>query len=213
MKPIMRWGGIILPMVTLIVIGVVGEAVSHEGKVDVSEEGSQEIIVTIGSVSSAEKGVAFTRADSLRKTGQFTEAIAAYRTVVAGGDSSELEAEAQYQIGLCYYHLGDGKQAKEAWQTVLRVYPTAGTPAAWADYGLAVLEIDRDRFQEAIARLQGILEKGYTDDTEVYAYAYYQIGRIYLAFLHKQAQAEAAFQEVLTRYPESTPAKRHFWLD
>ncbi len=132
--------------------------------------------------------------------------------VTIQGPSLEFVAQKQYEIALNYIKLGDLKRAEEQLKRVIDNYPTAGTSVSWAEYCLAWMDIHKDKFRSAIDKLQAIVDKDISKDDEVYAYAYYQIGRIYIAFLQDKVKADAAFGKVLELYPDSKPARRNFWL-
>ena len=213
MKPIPWLGWINVSLFVMAIIGGVFQAIEQaEAEVAVSGEGSKEIVVTIQDLSLEDEVAAFARGDSLWNEQKREEAVAEYREVVQGVEVSGLEAEAQYKIGLYYITLGDWDQADAAFQQVLEGHPTDVTTTPWAEYSLAWLDIHRNKFQSAIAKFQAVIDKGISKDKELYAYAYYYIGKIYIAFLHDKAKADAAFQKVLEKYPDSKPAKRHFWL-
>jgi tetratricopeptide (TPR) repeat protein len=166
-------------------------------------EETKEIVVTIEGLSSADKAAAFARGEDLRKGMKFAEAIKEYQKVVAGGEPCALEAEAQYDIGLCYTWLGERDKAEAVFQRMLQTYADNGEAVANAEYGLAWVEIQKGELDAAVARLERMLREQTCEDRELYARAQFQIGRIYLAFVHDYEEAQAAFRKLLANYPDS----------
>jgi len=81
---------------------------------------------------------------------------------------------------------------------------------AFSRYGLAWVDVQRGKFQQAIERLQLLLDENSYPDKEFCARAQFEIGRIYLVFLHHPEQAGQAFQKVLAHYPDSEVSNHPF---
>lgn len=171
---------------------------------------TKEIVVVLEGLSSADKAAAFAKAEGLRKDMKFREAIQEYRKVLEGGETSVFEAEAQYNIGLSHTWLGERDKAEAVFAQMLQTCANDGKATAHAQYCMAWLEIQNGQFDQAIARLERMLTEKTCGDSELYARAQFQIGRVYLAFLHDRDSAQDAFRKLLADYPDSDTVQHPF---
>jgi tetratricopeptide (TPR) repeat protein len=212
MKHITRFRWALIPIFVVALIGVVFETTRQsEAEVEVSSEGSKEVVVTIGPPDRSVLSVG----DSMRKVSKFRESIEEYRKVVSmEGVDARVKAEAQYNIGLSYVWLGNYKQVETEFKALKRDYPTNGTAIGWMEYCLAHLDISRGEYQSALFRCEAILEKKVAEDQKLYAFAQYQIGRISFHFLGDVEKGKAAFSKTVESYPDSEPARlAHLFLE
>jgi TolA-binding protein len=170
----------------------------------------QELVVTIEPLSSSDKLLHFTKAEDFRKQMKFREAIAEYQQVILPGDPCGKEAEAHYDIGLCYLWLVKLDTAETVFHEVMKTYPDSNEVIAFSRYGLSWIDVQRGKFQDAIDRLQLTLDQKVYADKEFCAKAQFEIGRIYLVFLHNNDKAEQAFRRVLDDYPDAEIIKHPF---
>jgi len=170
-------------------------------------QNKQEVVVTIEGFTPQEKLVHFYKGEELRNQMKFAEAIEEYNYVIGPGELCGKEAEAHYDIGICYTWLGKKDTAEAVFQEVMNTYPDSNEVIAFSRYGLSWIDVQRGKFQDAIGRLQQTLQQ--TLDENIYpekefcARAQFQIGRIYLVFLHDYERAEQAFRKVMEKYPDS----------
>jgi len=134
---------------------------------------------------------------------KFREAIAEYQQVILPGDPCGKEAEAHYDIGLCYLWLMKLDTAVTVFHEVMKTYPDSNEVIAFSRYGLSWIDVQRGQFQQAIDRLQRTLDQNFYPDEEFCARAQFQIGRIYLVFLHDYDRAEQTFRKVMEQYPNA----------
>ncbi len=167
-------------------------------------------MVTIEPLSSSDKLLHFVKAETLRTNMKFREAIGEYRQVILPGEECGKEAEAHYDIGICYTWLGKKDSAEVIFQQVIKTYPDNMEVVAFSMYGLSWVDVQRGKFQPAIERLQQLLDRNVYPDKEFCARAQFEIGRIYLVFLHQAEQAEQAFRKVLANYPDAEVANHPF---
>ncbi|MDZ7401892.1 MAG: tetratricopeptide repeat protein [candidate division KSB1 bacterium] len=120
------------------------------------------------------------------------------------------EAEAHYDVGICYAWLGKKDSAEVIFQQVINTYPDNMEVVAYSRYGLSWVDVQRGKFQPAIERLQQLLDQKIYSDKEFCARVQFEIGRIYLVFLHQAEQAEQAFRKVLENYPDAEVANHPF---
>ena len=180
-----------------------------EGKVEISGENQNEIVVTI---DNQDRSVT-AEADSLRKAYKLPEAIEIYNNVLEMKDNEpEVKKEAEYNLGLCYYWI-DRKKAEVIFNNLLQQFPDDGEFTAYCQHCLALLKIQKFQFQSAIYRLQSILDEKTCSDDEFYARTRFQIGRIYLAFLNDRDNANLSFRKVLTDYPDSKIAEHTYVIN
>lgn len=170
----------------------------------------QQLVVTIEPLSSSDKLLHFAKAETLRTNMKFREAIGEYRQVILPGEICGKEAEAHYDIGICYTWLGKKDSAQVIFQQVIKTYPDNMEVVAFSRYGLSWVDVQRGKFQPAIERLQQLLDQTFYPDKEFCARAQFEIGRIYLVFLHQAEQAEQAFRKVLANYPDAEVANHPF---
>ena len=170
----------------------------------------QQLVVTIEPLSSSNKLLHFVKAETLRTNMKIREAIGEYRQVILPGEVCGKEAEAHYDIGICYTWLGKKDSAEVIFQQVIKTYPDNMEVVAFSRYGLSWVDVQRGKFQPAIDRLQQLLDQNFYADKEFCARAQFEIGRIYLVFLHQPDQAEQAFLKVLANYPDAEVANHPF---
>lgn len=182
-------------LIVLVGIGSVGTKLLAQQK--------QQLVVTIEPLSSSDKLLHFARAEDFRKQMKFREAIAEYQQVIMPGDPCGKEAEAHYEIGLCYLWLVKLDTAETVFHEVMKAYPDSNEVIAFSRYGLSWIDVQRKKFQDAIDRLQLTLDQKVSADKEFCAKAQFEIGRIYLVFLHNHEKAEQAFRRVLADYPDA----------
>jgi len=172
----------------------------------------QELMVTIEPLSSSDKLIHFNKAEDFRTQMKFREAIAEYQQVILPGDPCGKEAEAHYDIGICYTWLLNMEKATETFKEVIKSYSDDGIATAFAEFGLAWVETQQGKYYDAINRLQRKLAENTCPDVEHCAVMQFHIGRIYLVHLHDYENARAAFQKVLDNYPNSK-ISNHPFLD
>lgn len=176
----------------------------------VSLMAQQELVLTIEPLSSSDKLLHFARAETLRTKMKFREAIGEYRQVILPGELCGKEVEAHYDIGICYAWLGKKDSAEVVFQQVIKAYADNAEVLAYSQYCLSWVDVQRGKFQPAIDRLQQLLDQNFYPDKEFCARAQFEIGRIYLVFLHQAEQAEQAFRKVLANYPDAEVANHPF---
>jgi len=172
---------------------------------------TQELVVTIEPISSSDKLIHFAKAETLRTQMKFREAIAEYQQVIAPGDPCDKEAEAHYDIGLCYLWLMKQDTAATVFHEVMKTYPDSNEVIAFSRYGLSWIDVQQGKFQDAIFRLQQTLDENFYPEKEFCAKAQFQIGRIYLVFLHDNERSEQAFRKVLEKYPDAEIVNHPFF--
>lgn len=173
-------------------------------------QNKQEIVVTITGISTGDKLIHFNKGEELRKQMKFYEAIEVYKQVIAPDEPCGKEAEAYYNIGICYTWMGKKDKAEAVFQEVLKTYPDDGEVIAYTKYGLSWIDVQRGNLYAAINRLQQTLDEKIYSDIEFCSRAQFEIGRIYLAFIHDYDRAEQAFRKVLEKYPNSKIAQHPF---
>ena len=109
MNKIKRFSWIIPLFIIAIIAGIFQLVNKSEGKIEISEDDSKEIIVTISPIDLT----TLAEGDSLRKAFKFIDAIEVYRNKLADeGVDQAIKAEAEYNIGLCNTWLGNFDEAK-----------------------------------------------------------------------------------------------------
>jgi len=170
----------------------------------------QEIILTLTEISTEDKIEHFTKGEELRKQMKFNEAIEEYQKVMTLGESCGKESEAHYDIGLCYLWLMKLDIAEAVFHEVITIYPDNREVIAFSRYCLSWIDVQRGNFYTAIDRLRCSLAEDIYSDEEYCSKAQFQIGRIYLVFLHDDEKAEEAFRTVLEKYPNSSITNHPF---
>ena len=173
-------------------------------------QNKQEIVVTIKGISTGDKLTHFNKGEELRKRMKFSEAIEEYKQVIAPGELCGKEAEAHYNIGLCYTWLGKVVAAEAVFQEVLKTYPDDAEVVAYTKLCFSWIDVQRRNFDAAINRLQQTLDENLYSGEECCSVAQFHIGRIYLLYLHDYERAEAAFRKVLEKYPNSKITQHPF---
>jgi len=200
---------LIVPVLICLVTLVIYAAGRSEGKVEVERDGAGEIVVTL----SEPDRTPLIEGDALRKTHKHHEAIVSYQNVLdRDGVDTEVRAEAQYNIGLSYTWLGEYNEAEAVFEKMLDTYKDNPNAVGYAEYYLAWLEIQKEKYHGAIKRLQRSLDTKTITDRELSARTQFMIGRIYFNFLHNNEKANKAFVKVLSQYPE-TKIANHAYLD
>ena len=178
----------------------------------ISAQEKQEVVLTISAAKSGEKMDAFNRAEELRKDQKFAEAMAEYQKVIQLGETCGKEAEAHYDIGICLIWLGRRDEADALFKDVLQLYPDNKEVAAYTRYCQSWIDVQRGKYEPAIARLHETLNQKTWTDEAFCSRALFQIGRIYLSFMQDQANAEQVFRLVLEKYPNAE-ITNHPFLD
>ena len=99
--------------------------------------------------------------------------------------------------------MGKKDTAEAVFHDVMKTYPDNMEVIAYSKYCLAWIDVQRENFHDAVNRLQQTLDENLYSDKEFCARAQFQIGRIYLSFLHDQDKAEKAFRKLLADYPDA----------
>ena len=172
----------------------------------------QEVVVTIEGLSSGDKLAHFYRGEELRKQMKFDRAMEEYKKVISGGELCGKESEAHYDIGLCYLWLMKLDTAEAIFREVIKTYPNDREAVAYSIYCLSWIDVQRGSFRRAIERLQQLIAQNLYSEKEFCARAQFEIGRIYLVFMHDYKQAEMAFRKVLKKYPDTEIINHPFLL-
>lgn len=77
----------------------------------------------------------------------------------------------------------------------------------YCEYNLALLEIQKSKFNEAIDRLENIITPQNVEFEDLLSRAQYQIGRTHLYFLNDRETAKQHLNAVKEDYPDSQIAK------
>lgn len=170
----------------------------------------QEIVLTIEGIASSDKVMHFNRAEELRKKMKFREAIEEYQKVISGGQACGKESEAQYDMGICYLWLGKLDSAEAIFQSVMQIYPDDHVVIAYTKFSLSWIDVQRGNFQAAINCIQQTLDQKHCSEIEYCSVAQFEIGRIYLVYMHDHESAETAFRKVLEYYPNSRITEHPF---
>lgn len=186
-----------ITIITLIINGLFVPPVMPQNK--------QEVVVTIDKIEQN-----FNYGEELRKQMKFNEAIEEYQMVLTSGESPEKEAEALYNVGLCYTWLFELDKAEAVFYEVIKTYPDNGQAVGYSEFCLAWIDVQRRNYNNAIERLEQTLEKN-INDMELNAKVQFEIGRIYSLYLLDYGRAREAFQKVMALYPNSSTAE-HPWL-
>lgn len=186
---------ILIALIGLVLHGLLVPALLGQNK--------QEVMVTIKGLSSADKSAHFYKGEELRNQMKFGDAIEEYKKVIGGGELCGKESEAYYDIGLCCLWLVKLDIAETIFRDVIDTYPYDREAVAYSKYCLSWIDVQKGRFRKAINRLQQVLAENLYPEKEFSARAQFQIGRIYLVFMHDYERAEEAFQRVLEKYPDS----------
>lgn len=163
----------------------------------------QEIVITIESIATDGKLNHFNNGESLRKQMKFNEAIAEYKQVMSDGESCGKESEARYNVGLCYTWLGKLDSASAVFNDVIKFYPNDGQAVAYAQYGLAWIDVQKQNYEEAVTRLEITLNSQICKDIELNAIMQFAIGKIYGAYLRDWQKAGEFFKLVIEKYPSA----------
>jgi tetratricopeptide (TPR) repeat protein len=107
--------------------------------------------------------------------------------------------------------MGQKDAAEAVFQEIIQAYPDSMEVIAHSQYCLSWIDMQRGNFSAAIDRLQQTLDESRYSGKEFCARAQFQIGRIYLVFLHDGEKAEQAFRKVLEKYPDSEISNHPFF--
>lgn len=173
----------------------------------------QEITLIINEIPPAIDNPDFIKGEELRKQSKLNEAINEYKKVVISNETVAVKAEADYRIGICYTWMGKVKDAESKFNEIIKTYPNDRETIAYAQYCLAWVDVQRKQFFKAINRLQRTLDNNLSSEEEYCSKAQFQIGRIYLVFLHDYDKAKEAFSKVLEQYPDSKIVNHPFIKD
>ncbi|MFC1574141.1 tetratricopeptide repeat protein [Candidatus Latescibacterota bacterium] len=197
-----------IPCLAFVLVLIMYAAKQSEGTVEVTGGSAGGIVVTLTEPdrSLLEEG------DGLRKARKFDEAVVSYERVLANKMAAvEIKKEAQYNIGLCKIERGNYDDAVTLYSGMLNTYANDGDATAHIHYCLAWIEVQREQFDSAIARLERTLEEKKCTDRELCAKMQFMIGRIYLMFKIDYEKAKAVFKEINNKYPE-TKISQHPYL-
>ena len=194
-----------LILITLVLNGLIFTSILAQEK--------QEVVLTLKGVSSNEKMDHFNKAEELRLNGKYREAIKEYEKVLSPGEKCGKEYEAHYDIGICHIFIGKNDDAEAIFKKVIETYPNNGEAVAYSKYCLSWVDVQRENYYAAIDRIEKTLQAKTWMDSEFSSRAEFQIGRIYLAFLHDYKKAEYVFQAVLRKYPDSKITEHPFLQD
>jgi tetratricopeptide (TPR) repeat protein len=180
------------------------------GTVQAATESVKEIVLNIGEIDRS----ALAEGDTLRKKFKFREAIAAYeKLLTAQGLALSIRAEAEYNIGLSHTWLGEYDAAATVFNRMLETYKDDPNAIGYAQYCIAWIEVQKGKYQEAIARLEGSLGKGNITDRELAANTRFLIGNTYQMFLNDSIRARESLGKVQKDYPDSKIAQNLRALD
>ena len=173
-----------------------------------------------------EEGVKREEKFVLIRGSNFDKAIETYRKVINNQPFSELSAEAQYRIGLCYMKLELYDEASAEFQKVIDYYSSSKWTAE-AAFGTAEskykqilpCEYDKTAIDDAISKFQFFL-RNYPENTraeeargklgelkELAAEHEYKIGMYYHRYL-KYESARMYFNTITRDYPETQWAQK-----
>lgn len=182
-------------LVVLVFSGLFVEKLSAQEK--------QEITVTIDKIPSDITNPDFLKGEELREQNKFRDAIAEYQKALSSKEPADVKAVVQYYIGICYLWMGKKNDAELVFKDIMKTYPDNGEVMAYTNYCLSWIDVQRGNYTPAIYRLQRLLDENRFSDEAFCSRAQFQIGRIYLSFVHDYERAEQAFQKVLDKYPNS----------
>lgn len=187
-----------------------GVACAADSDITIQQSSPQELTVVLhgGELSDADR---LAQGDQFWNQGEIEMAAREYRQVAEGSGVSGLENKARYRLGLCYLRQGNSEAATRCWAKVIAGEAPDPDAVAWSQYCLAWLDAAQGKAEDALSKLQGIIDAQLAKDTEIYAWSYYQIGRIQQQVRHDLVKADAAYSKVMTLYPSSKPAMRKCW--
>ena len=200
-----KWMVPVLGAAAVLTVGILLDR--SEGKSGDAQAQEKEIVITIGDIDRS----LIAEGDSLRKAYKFREAVASYQKFLATqGAPVSLRAEAEYNIGLSYTWLGEYDSAETVFNRMLDTYRDNSNAVGYAQYCLAWVEVQKGKYSEAIARLEGSLARGNITDRELAAQTRYLIGKTYLMFLNDGEKAKEAFAKILKDYPDTKIAQHPY---
>lgn len=173
--------------------------------------GPQEIGLTVVDSQSDPVPARLRAAYKLRCRGEPEQAALLYRRVLEGDDASDLRGRALCGIGMCWLQMGARDRAVDLWKAIEQDPLADPNARAWSGYSLAWLAAAEGRSTEALDLLQAVVREGQATDTEVYAWTYYDIGRVQQQHLRLCKEARKAFAKVMELYPNSKPARHRCW--
>lgn len=163
----------------------------------------QEILLSINSVNTSGKLNYFNNGESLRSQNKFSSAIEEYKKVLGPGELCGKEANAQYNIALCYSWLGKVDIAERWYNDTINLYSENTEIVAYSKFGIAWVKTKKQEFETAIDLYNRLISKKSISDEELYSVAMFQIGKIYLIFLKEPEKAKQLFNEILSKYPNA----------
>jgi len=200
-----KWMVPVLGAAAVLTVGILLDR--SEGKNGDAQAQEKEIVITIGDIDRS----LIAEGDSLRKAYKFREAVASYQKFLATqGAPVSLRAEAEYNIGLSYTWLGEYDSAEAVFTRMLDTYKDNPNAVGYAQYCIAWVEVQKGKYREAIARLEGSLARGNITERELAARTQFLIGRTYVLFLNDPSNARVEFVKVITNYPETEIAKHPY---
>ena len=138
------------------------------------------------------------------RRGLWTEAGKAFGRIVGKYPHSDMVSEAQYQVAECHYNNHQYQKATAAYRLVLRDHPQSKY-AEGALYNSAWCQFQLDQDQKAVAILQEVATR--FPGGEYGADALFTVGDHY--YNQKDYDgAEAAYQKVISLYPQSPRAQK-----
>lgn len=153
-----------------------------------------------------EPSVYFWTGATLARSGQYENAIAVYKRLVERFPRQDFVEETTYQIGQCYYQLGDPDRAAEFFNQVAREFPQ-GSFTDDALLALARIDLEQQRPEEAAQRLESVLG---SPDPAVAAQAGLYLGQA-LERLGKREEALAAYLRVAFLYDHPELVPEAYW--
>ncbi len=125
--------------------------------------------------------------------GTFTQTLDAY------GNTPDVAADAQFNLGMTFKRTGQDEEAIAAYQRVSQVWPTSPL-AAMAHIRVGYIYEDRREFDKAIEAYRALAA---SDRGKLGAEAQFLIGDCYLS-LKKSGEALLAYQQVVTAFPQES---------
>jgi tetratricopeptide (TPR) repeat protein len=192
-------------------LSALGTSEAFAAEVVVRSIGPQEIGLTVVDGQSDPAPARLRAAYQLRCRGEPEQAALLYRELLEGDDPSGLRGRAVCGLGMCWLQMGARDRAVGMWKAAEQDPFADPNARAWARYSMAWLSAAEGRSTEALDLLQAVVRDGQATDTEVYAWAYYDIGRVQQQHLRLCAEARKAFAKVMEFYPNSKPARHRCW--
>lgn len=175
--------------------------------VEVSSGPDNGIVVTLTETDRS----ALALGDSLRKTRNFDDAFVNYQQVMNDNDVVKIvRAEAEHNIGLCLIELGRYDEAESLYDGLYEKMSDDADAKAYTRYSLAWMDVQRERFDDAISLLQTTVNDNNINDREIQSKSHFMIGRIYALFLLNSEKAQEVFKDVRNLYPDTEIANHPY---